>query len=100
MSKGKKRDSNKQGQGNGYRRAWRDEKRSILDLLLEIDRSPIPLKGSWISFKCPDCSYENAVFNVAVLESYCGSCNKIRSIPYLMIASRGGDSLECKKDGS
>lgn len=95
MSKGKKRDSNKQGQGD--RRAWRDEKRSILDILLELNSAPIPLKGSWISFRCPDCS-EKAIFNIAVLESYCNSCDKIRSITYLMIASRGGNSLECKKN--
>jgi hypothetical protein len=80
----------------------RDEKRNILDLLMELKLCPKPLKGGWISFDCPVCCQGKAALNCNVTGFYCGHCDEIRTIPYLVVAAKNtcleGNKVENKKD--
>ena len=112
MSKNKKRlfdhlkqEGKQKKKSRQQRTRDRNEKRAILDLLMELSLHPEPKRGGWISFNCPDCcENQSAVLNCNILEFYCLYCKKIGTMPQLMIAAKNlngkqrGMKIEFKKN--
>ena len=108
MSKNKKRffgHLKKEGKRKSkfHRTQDRNDKRAILDLLMELDLYPEPKQGGWISFECPICCQDrSAVVNCNIVEFYCSFCQKSGTIPHLMIAAQDrkkrGLKIEFKKN--
>lgn len=85
----------------------RNDKRALLDLLMELNLYPEPKRGGWISFNCPECCEEqSAVLNCNILEFYCSGCREIGTVPQLIVSAKNlgirqrGMKIEFKKNGN